>query len=208
MSYNLFVKKQPKGYVMAKRLDVEKRAYVERIVNFMHKNHTTMWSLDETREKWRRQRAYDKKISEDLIHESILFMNLLDSELNTDFRKKMLNFISNYLCVYMAKAPGLDDDENKAYNQLNAFFNAWLKNKVQRKSNGKSDTHQKPTRPAKKQSNTTKPYRTLVSTGEGGKIKQEIVLENGQKYTYEYPDMDAYRKQREQVLQQIFVKQY
>ena len=128
---------------MAKRLNVEKTAYVERIVNFMHKNHNSMWwSLDETREKWRREYPFSKKVLDEIIHESVLFMNLLDAELNYDFRKKMLNFISNYLCVYAARDPEMENDENRAYKQLNAFFDAWLKTSEERKSESKKQRTQ------------------------------------------------------------------
>lgn len=179
---------------MAKRLNAEKTAYVERIVNFMHKNHNSMWwSLDETRKKWRRGYQFSKNVLDEIIHESVLFMNLLDAELNYDFRKKMLNFISNYLCVYAARDPEIGNDENRAYAQLFGFFDAWLKTSEERKSESKKQHTQ-----SHKDGKTSAPgakYTKRVYERDG-KIIQKITKNSGETVEIAYDDMRAYRMQR------------
>ncbi len=181
---------------MAKRLNVEKTAYVERIVNFMHKNHNSMWwSLDETGQKWRREYPFSKKVLDEIIHESVLFMNLLDSELDNIFRKKMLNFISNYLCVYAARDPEMENDENRAHEQLKAFFGAWFKTSEQRKSDSKSKKQRTPSQSDGKISAPVPDYTKRVYK-QGGKVIQEITKNSGETIKFTYDDMRAYRMQR------------
>jgi len=179
---------------MAKRLNIEKSAYVERIVNFMHKNHNSMWwSLDETGQKWRREYPFSKNVLDEIIHESVLFMNLLDAELDYDFRKKMLNFISNYLCVYAARDPEMENDENRAYAQLFGFFDAWLKTSEQRKSESKKQHTQ-----SHKDCKTSAPVPDYTKRvyKQGGKVIQEITKNSGETIKFIYDDMRAYRMQR------------
>lgn len=181
---------------MAKRLNIEKSAYVERIVNFMHKNHNSMWwSLDETREKWRREYPFSQKVLDEIIHESILFMNLLDSELDNVFRKKMLNFISNYLCIYAARDPEMGNDENRTYDRLNAFFDAWLKTSSKRKSDSKGKTNQSPLSCDSKKIAPVADYTKRVYKRDG-KVIQEITKNSGESIKFTYDDMRAYRMQR------------
>lgn len=171
---------------MPKRLNVEKTAYVNKIAEFMHANHTSFWTVDETREKWRKFRRYDKKIENELMSQSILFMSLLDSELDHDFRAKMLRFIARYLSVYVARAPELKGDEAKACEQLNTFFDAWLKISEKRKSDSKAKAKKQATtttKPQKTRKQANKPCDKHLSKKSDGKIVQKITITAGTQTT-------------------------
>jgi hypothetical protein len=186
MYYILGIKSQPRGYNMPKRLNIEKTEYVNKMAEFMHANHTSFWTLDETREKWRKLRQYDKKIESELISQSILFMSLLNSELNHDFRAKMLNFIARHLSVYVARAPEFNGDEKKACTQLNSFFTAWLKMAEKRKSDSKANAKKRQApvvKAQKKQKPANKKCDRHLSTGSDGKIVQKITIKTEGKVT-------------------------
>ncbi len=185
---------------MPKRLNVEKTAYVNKIAEFMHANHTSFWTVDETREKWRKFRRYDKKIENELMSQSILFMSLLDSELDHDFRAKMLRFIARYLSVYVARAPELKGDEKKACEQLNTFFDAWLKVSEKRKSEVKTKKKTKTKFVPKKTQNEPKQCDKRLSIESSGKIVQKITIKkDGQITTIEttYNNLKEYQRRHQ-----------
>ncbi len=182
---------------MAKRLNIEKTAYVSKIAEFMHQNHTTMWTLEETREKWRTERPYSKTIEQELIQKSLLFMSLLDSDLNHDFRAKILRFMARYLSVYVARSAELNGDTEKACAQLDAFFDAWLKLSEKRKSDSKNRSKQKFAKKSDAVSaKKPEPAYTKHVFKKGGKLYQEIVLRTGEKFIFAYESTREYRLQR------------
>ena len=89
---------------MAKKLIETKRDYENYIAEYMHKNHISFKTLEQTKQTWRTERAYDATIEAELVSTSKVFMLLLRNDLNMDFRRRLVNFMSNYLAVYVSKS--------------------------------------------------------------------------------------------------------
>lgn len=194
MSYNLFVKNQPKESVMAKRLLQVKRDYITHIAEFMYAHHISFKTLEQTKQTWRTERAYDASIEQELIDKSKLFLSLLDKELDLNFRRRLVNFMANYLAVYVSKSKeyaNIQDAkarQNHAYIKLNNEFLIWLNglqaNKALRKTN------KKPRKPVQTQQEPK--YEKHLSK-QGDKVIQEITFRNETiKFTYE--NMKEFRR--------------
>ncbi len=130
MSHNICTNNQRKRIVMknrkGQRLSEEKNKYVDYIADFMYRNHMSFKTLDATKASWREDREYNKNIEDELITQSITFLNILDKELNVDFRKKLARFMATYLSVYIAKAPRFakytNKKQSKALSELTNLF--------------------------------------------------------------------------------------
>ncbi len=106
---------------MAQRLVQAKHDYMNHISQYMHDNHISYKTLEETKATWQ-ERAYDATIEDALINQSLLFFNALDKELNIDFRKKLAHFMANYLSAYIAKAPRYEHCKNTKTKQAKAML--------------------------------------------------------------------------------------
>ena len=71
-------------------------------------------------------------IEAELITKSLLFMSLLDGDLDLVFRKKIANYIAGYLAVYTSKSKeyanckNQQEKEAKARLILNGVFTKWI----------------------------------------------------------------------------------
>lgn len=179
---------------MAKRLLQVKRDYVEHIAEFMYAHHISFKTLEQTKQTWRTERAYNPSIEEELINTSKLFLSLLDKELDLNFRRRVVNFISNYLSVYVSKSKEYADikdmatRQNHAYIKLNNEFLIWLNSVQENKALHKSV--QRRGKPVQKQE---KPKYQKYLSKQGDKVIQEITIGN-EKVTFTYNDMKTFRQ--------------
>lgn len=162
---------------MSKRISQEKQNYTDTIVAFVHQNYTSLLTRDETRDTWRRHRAYDPVIEQELIAQSLLFVSLLDNDLNKTFRQKMLNFIARYLCVYTARSKEMNNDENRAYAKLNSYFSKWLDNKETIRIAKKIERKNKKFGQQSRQKSSEPVIRERISLGPNGKIIKQIIID-------------------------------
>lgn len=183
---------------MAQKLLQTKRDYIDRISKYMYENHISYKTLEETKETWRQEREYDVNIEQELITKSLLFMSLLDKDLDLGFRTKVANFIARYLSVYTSKSPECaecatqKEKQTKAYNLLHEVFAKWLDGveaaKEARKIAKKAQKKPKP-----------KPQiqsRTRCSINKDGSYVQTIKV-GGKTHTLTYPNMAAYKRDRD-----------
>ena len=181
---------------MAKMLLQTKRDYENYIAEYMHAHHISFKTLEQTRQTWRTERAYDVKIEEELISVSKLFFSLLRYDLNLNFRCRLANFMANYLAVYTSKSKeyaNITDArtcQEHAYVKLNNDFLMWL-NSVQKK---KAAHKSRNTRKAQKV-RTEKPIKKYQKRllKQDNKIIQEITFGN-EKVSFIYKDVAEYRK--------------
>ena len=183
---------------MAQKLLQTKRDYIDRISKYMYDNHISYKTLEETKKTWRQERDYDVKIEQELITKSLLFMSLLDSDLDLRFRTRVANFIARYLSVYTSKSPECaecgtqEEKQTKAYNLLHEVFAKWLDGVEAAKKTRKT------AKKAQKKSNP-KPQiqsRTKCSINKDGSVMQVIrVGDETRRITY--PTMAAYKLNRD-----------
>lgn len=182
---------------MAKKLMQTKRDYEDYIAEYMHAHHISFKTLEQTKQTWRTERAYDPQIEFELIKVSKLYISLLDKSLNLNFRRRLANFMANYLAVYVSKSKEFADihdaaaRQNHAYVKLNNEFLIWLDSVQAKKALRKSaQQSKKPVQQAKKK-DTPKYQKHLSKQGE--KVVQEITFGNETiKFTYE--NMTEFRR--------------
>jgi len=181
---------------MAKKLLQTKRDYMNYVSKYMHENHISFKTLEETKQTWRTERAYDATIEEELISISKLFFSLLRCDLNMDFRRRLANFMANYLAVYTSKSKAYADitdarsRQEHAYVKLNNEFLLWLDSMQKIKVDYKAGINQKAQR-----IHTSKPeqkYKKRVLK-QDDKVIQEITFEK-EKVSFMYDNMAEYRK--------------
>ena len=182
---------------MAKKLNQVKHDYINHIAEYMYGNHSSFMTLEETKNHWREKRSYDPAIEQELINQSLLFMSLLEKDLDLKFRQRVLNYIANYLSVYTSKSPEFNGDKNRAYSRLNWLFlswlNAWDAARKVRKAAKNQKQHPKTQKTSAKKS--AKPMTHLFR--EDTKIVQKVTVD-GLTHTFEYESFCEYRKLRNQ----------
>lgn len=172
---------------MARMLLQTKRYYMNYVSKYMHENHISFKTLEETKQTWRTERAYDVTIEEELINVSKLFMSLLDKQLNLQFRQRMINFIANYLAVYVSKSKEFAEFKDskarfdRAYVKINNNLLIWLNSNLKKQD----DTNIKPVTIAPK-------YKKRVLQ-QDNQVVQEITFEK-EKLSFVYDSMAEYRK--------------
>lgn len=179
---------------MARKFLQTKRDYMNYISKYMYDNHISFKTLEETKQTWRQEREYDAKIEQELIIKSLLFMSLLDSDLDLRFRTKVAKFIARYLSVYTSKSNECaecgtqEEKQTKAYNLLHDVFAKWLDGveaaKATRKMAKKAQKQSKP----KPQAQT----RTRCSVKKDGSYVQTIKV-GGKTHILTYPNMATYK---------------
>ncbi len=186
---------------MTQKLLQTKREYDDFISTYMYNNHMSFKTLEEVKKSWRKDRAYDAKIEAELITKSLLFMSLLDDELDLNFRKQMLNHIASYLSVYTSKAPEYAsyEDQNKkeaaARSALNKTFSTWL-NGVEAAKKNRKVAKQRVKRKHTTAPKITDTTRTKCEIQKDGTVLQLVTV--GKKtHTFTYPNVAAYKQQRD-----------
>lgn len=181
---------------MAKMLLQTKRDYMDYVSKYMHENHISFKTPEQTKQTWRAERAYDPTIEAELISISKLFFSLLRCDLNLDFRRRLANFMASYLSVYTSKSKEYDDitdartRQERAYAKLNNKFLLWLDSIQKIKADHKAGINQK----AQKihTGNPEQKYKKRVLR-HGGKVVQEITI-GSEKISFTYEDLTEYRK--------------
>ena len=186
---------------MTQKLLQTKREYDDFISTYMYNNHMSFKTLEEVKKSWRKDRAYDAKIEAELITKSLLFMSLLDDELDLNFRKQMLNHIASYLSVYTSKAPehASYEDQNKkeaaTRSALNKTFSTWL-NGVEAAKKNRKVAKQRVKRKRVAAPKITDTTRTKCEIQKDGTVLQLVTV--GKKtHTFTYPNVAAYKQQRD-----------
>ena len=192
---------------MAKKLNQVKHDYINHIGEYMYNNHSSFMTLEETKNHWREKRAYDPAIEQELIKQSLLFVSLLENDLDLKFRQRLLNYIANYLSVYTSKSTEFNGDKNRAYSKLSWLFLSWLNSWDAAKKLRKAAKNQKRRPKAKKTvaKKSTKPAVHLFQ--EDTKIVQKITID-GATHTFEYESFYEYRKMRNQNIAAINKRQH
>lgn len=181
---------------MAKKLIETKRDYENYIAEYMHKNHISFKTLEQTKQTWRTERAYDATIEAELVSTSKVFMLLLRNDLNMDFRRRLVNFMSNYLAVYVSKSKEYANivdaaaRQERAYVKLNNDFLMWLNSIQTIKKSHKEAIQQKTQKPHKEK--TAPKYKKHLFK-QDAKIIQEIDF-GKEKVIFTYENMAEYRK--------------
>lgn len=186
---------------MAKEFFQTKCDYDDFISTYMYNNHMSFKTLEEVKKSWRKDRAYDAKIEVELITKSLLFMSLLDDELDLNFRKQMLNHIASYLSVYTSKAPEYAsyEDQNKkeaaARSALNKTFSTWL-NGVEAAKKNRKVAKQRVKRKHTTAPKVTDTTSTKCEIQRDGTVLQ-LVTVGTKTHTFTYPNVAAYKQQRD-----------
>ena len=182
---------------MAKKLMQTKRDYEDHIAKYMHENHISFKTPEQTKQTWRTERAYDELIEKELIETSKIFVLLLDKQLDLIFRRRLVNFMANYLAVYVSKSKEFADikdataRQNRAYVKLNNEFLIWLDSVQANKALCKSSKQHK--KPVQKTDKKDEPKYQKHLSKQGEKVVQEITFKNETvKITYE--NMKEFRK--------------
>lgn len=181
---------------MSKMLLQTKHDYENYIAKYMHENHISFRTLEQTKQTWRVERAYDATIEEELVSISKLFVSLLKNDLNLDFRRRLANHMANYLAVYTSKSKEFANiadvrlRQEHAYVKLNNDFLIWLSSIQKIKNASKSKTTKK-----KPQAGKPAPKYQKHILKQGGKVIQEIVFGN-EKVSFTYENLMEYRKKR------------
>ena len=179
---------------MAQKLLQTKRDYIDRISKYMYDNHISYKTLEETKQTWRQEREYDAEIEQELVTKSLLFMSLLNRDLDLSFRTRVAKFIARYLSVYTSKSKeyadcGTNEEKlTKAYTALDEVFAKWLDGVEAAKATRKM---------AKKAQKESKPKpqirsRTKCSIKKDGTYVQTINV-GGKTHTLTYPNMATYK---------------
>ena len=181
---------------MAKMLLQTKRDYMDYIAKYMYENHISYKTLEQTKKTWRTERAYDTMIEEELISVSKLFISLLRHNLDLNFRRRLVNFMANYLAVYTSKSKeyaNITDARARhehAYVKLNNNFLVWLNSTEQIKAAHKPRNTQTPQKP---RTEKAAPKHQKHILKQDGKIIQEITF-GDEKVSFTYEDLAEYRK--------------
>lgn len=184
---------------MAQKLLQTRRDYINYISKYMYDNHISYKTLEETKATWRQEREYDVNIEQELITKSLLFMSLLNKDLDLNFRTKVANFIARYLSVYTSKSPEYAECDTqeakqaKAYNALQEVFAKWLNGvEIAKKARKKAQKAKKKPKPKLQIKSHTR-----CSVNKDGSYVQTIVVD-GKTHTLTYPDINAYKHKRDE----------
>lgn len=184
---------------MTRKLLQTKRDYADYIATYMYNNHISYKTLEETKQTWRQEREYDANIEAELITKSLLFMSLLDGELDLVFRKKVANFIAGYLSVYTSKSneyascKSQREKEAKARLALNDVFTKWMDGVEAAKKS------RKVTKSKRKRVTVTKPKDTTSTKCEvqkDGRVVQKIII-GSKEHRIMYQNVAEYRQKRD-----------
>ena len=186
---------------MTRKLLQTKHDYVDYIAMYMYNNHISYKTLEETRQSWRQERAYDIDIESELITKSLLFMSLLDGDLDLVFRKKIANYIAGYLAVYTSKSQKYANCKNQQEKEatarlvLNGVFTKWIDGVEATKKNRKAAKK----KAKRKRIVTPKPMdttRTICEVQSDGSVVQKIgVGSRAHKITYQ--NITEYKQKRD-----------
>lgn len=181
---------------MTHKLLQTKDDYVDYIATYMHDN-ISYKTLEQTPQSWRQERAYDIDIETELITKSLLFMSLLDGDLDLVFRKKIANYIAGYLAVYTSKSKeyanckNQQEKEAKARLALNGVFTKWIDGVEATKKKRKA-AKKKPKRKPKPMYTT----RTICEIQSDGSVVQKIWV-GSCAHTITYQNIKEYKQKHD-----------